>query len=56
MTIDQLIDIPLTSRAERIVPPIVMETYRTVQNGHGLDETLLEQSVRDLTNTNELQQ
>lgn len=56
VTIDQLIDIPLTSRAERIVPPIVMETYRTVQNGHGLDETLLEQSVRDLTNTNELQQ
>lgn len=56
VTIDQLIDIPLTSRAERIVPPIVMETYRTVQNGHGLDETLLEQSVRDLTNTKELQQ
>lgn len=56
VTIDQLIDIPLASRAERIVPPIVMETYRTVQNGHGLDEFLLEQSVRDLTNTNELQQ
>ena len=56
VTIDQLIDVPLASRAERIVPPIVMETYRTVQNGHGLDEVLLEQSVRDLTNSNELQQ
>lgn len=56
VTIDQLIDVPLASRAERIVPPIVMETYRTVQNGHGLDEILLEQSVRDLTNSNELQQ
>lgn len=56
VTIDQLIDVPLASRAERIVPPIVMETYRTVQNGHGLDEVLLEQSVRDLTTSNELQQ
>lgn len=56
VTIDQLIDVPLASKAERIVPPIVMETYRTVQNGHGLDEVLLEQSVRDLTNSNELQQ
>lgn len=56
VTIDQLIDVPFASRAERIVPPIVMETYRTVQNGHGLDEVLLEQSVRDLTNSNELQQ
>lgn len=56
VTIDQLIDVPLASKAERIVPPIVMETYRTVQNDHGLDEVLLEQSVRDLTNSNELQQ
>lgn len=56
VTIDQLIDVPLASRAERIVPPIVMETYRTVQNGHELDEVLLEQSVRDLTTSNELQQ
>ena len=56
VTIDQLIDVPLASKAERIVPPTVMETYRTVQNGHGLDEVLLEQSVRDLTNSNELQQ
>ena len=54
VTIDQLIDVPLASRAERIVPPIVMETYRTVQNGHGLDEVLLEQSVRDLTNSSQL--
>ena len=56
VTIDQLIDVPLASRAERIVPPIVMETYRTVQNGHGLDEFLLEQTVTELTNTSELQQ
>lgn len=56
MTIDKLIDIPLTSRAERIVPPIVIETFRTVQNGHGLDEVLLEQSVRDLSETQEIQQ
>lgn len=56
VTIDQLIDVPLASKAERIVPPIVMETYRTVQNGHGLDEVLLEQSVRDLATSNELQQ
>lgn len=33
-----------------------METYRTVQNGHGLDEFLLEQTVTELTNTSELQQ
>ena len=56
VTIDQLIDIPLTSRAERIVPPIVIETFQTVQNGHGLDEVLLEQSVRDLSETQEIQQ